>query len=175
MKNNLVLPVLVFIAAAVFSGCQTTSTSENSEFAAASPSATSAPDAVSKAGEAKTPESTPAVENKANEKDADPSETESKVENRCGWFFNPTPANAWLNDKDGQWIIAVQDGHQAEGDWAEFSDDQWVATNGNYGYGCACMRVIVDKKNMRVLKIVSARSKALSACRRDKALNEPID
>jgi hypothetical protein len=23
------------------------------------------------------------------------------AEKRCGWFQNPTPANAWLTDKDG--------------------------------------------------------------------------
>ncbi|MGO4778074.1 DUF4087 domain-containing protein, partial [Lysobacter sp. 2RAB21] len=30
------------------------------------------------------------------------------VENRCGWFVNPSPANAWLIDRDGEWIIATQ-------------------------------------------------------------------
>lgn len=39
---------------------------------------------------------------------------------RCGWFENPTPANAWLTDRDGDWIIPVQGGHQANGDWPAF-------------------------------------------------------
>lgn len=34
---------------------------------------------------------------------------------RCGWLDNPTPGNASLYDKDGEWTIAVQGGHQGEG------------------------------------------------------------
>lgn len=32
----------------------------------------------------------------------------AKVERRCGWFENPTPANATLADRDGLWEIATQ-------------------------------------------------------------------
>lgn len=96
-----------------------------------------------------------------------------KLENRCGWFINPTPANASLEDRDGEWIVSVQGGHQAEGDYPEFSDDDWVKTNVNYGYGCACMKVRVDYKTHRVLEIASATAKPLSACRKDPALKEP--
>ncbi|HEX8370593.1 MAG TPA: DUF4087 domain-containing protein [Pyrinomonadaceae bacterium] len=96
-----------------------------------------------------------------------------KFENRCGWFSNPTPANASLEDKDGEWIISVQGGYQAEGDYPEFEDDKWVKTNGNYGYGCACMKVKVDYKTHRVLEIASAKVKPLAACRKDPALKEP--
>ncbi len=102
-------------------------------------------------------------------------DSDGKVENRCGWFENPTPANAWLTDKDGEWLVGVQGGYQAEGDWAEFSDDQWVKTNGYYGYGCTCMQVTVDRKNMQIVKIQSATAKPLSACRNDKALEEPSE
>lgn len=98
-----------------------------------------------------------------------------KVENRCGWFSNPTPANAWLNDNAGEWLISAQGGYQADGDWPDFPDDKWVKTNGNYGYGCACMKVTVDKREMRILKIVSATAKPLADCRRDKSLVEPSE
>ena len=37
----------------------------------------------------------------------------AKVERRCGWFENPTPANATLTDRDGVWEIASQGGYQA--------------------------------------------------------------
>lgn len=93
-----------------------------------------------------------------------------QTEMRCGWFDNPTPANASLHDRDGEWVISVQGGHQAEGDWPNFGPKQWVETNGHYGYGCACMRVSVDRESGRVLKIESARARPLSACRRDRAL-----
>lgn len=35
-------------------------------------------------------------------------ETAEKAEVRCGWFSNPTPANASLHDRDDEWIIGVQ-------------------------------------------------------------------
>ncbi len=95
-----------------------------------------------------------------------------KSETRCGWFSNPTPANASLYDRDGEWIIGVQGGHQAEGDWPDFSGKQWVETNVHYGYGCACLRVQVDRSTERVIKIESSRPRPLSACRRDKALKK---
>ena len=96
-----------------------------------------------------------------------------RFETRCGWFVNPTPANAWLEDRDGEWIIGVQGGYQAEGDWPSFKPRQWVETNVHYGYGCACMRVRVDRESRRVLEIKSAYARSLSACRRDRKLKEP--
>src|ERR1044072_656134 len=98
------------------------------------------------------------------------SATAAVSETRCGWFSNPTPANASLHDREAEWIIRVQGGHQAEGDWPEFSPSQWVKTNNNYGYGCACMRVQVNARTREVIRIESAQARALSACRRDGAL-----
>ena len=95
-----------------------------------------------------------------------------KAEMRCGWFSNPTPANASLFDRDGEWIIGVQGGHQAEGDWPEFTAAQWVETNGHYGYGCACLKARVNSSTRRVIAIESAQARALSACRRDPALQK---
>ena len=92
------------------------------------------------------------------------------AETRCGWFSNPTPANASLHDREAEWIIGVQGGYQAEGDWPEFAPKQWVETNVHYGYGCACLTVRVDRESHRVLEITRARARALSTCRRDRAL-----
>jgi hypothetical protein len=92
------------------------------------------------------------------------------LETRCGWFSNPTPANASLYDRDGEWIIGVQGGYQAKGDWPNFGPKQWVETNVHYGYGCACLKVRVDRETSRVIEIVSARPRALSVCRRDRPL-----
>ena len=98
----------------------------------------------------------------------------AQFETRCGWFSNPTPANISLYDRDGDWTIGVQGGYQVEGDWdwPEFKPRQWVQTNGNYGHGCACLQLRVDKKSGRVLEIKSARARPLSACRRDRALKK---
>jgi hypothetical protein len=92
------------------------------------------------------------------------------AETRCGWFVNPTPANAWLVDADREWIIGTQGGEQAEGDWPNFKPSQWVETNVHYGYGCACMKVETNKADDRITRIFSATAKPLSACRKDKAL-----
>ncbi len=94
-------------------------------------------------------------------------------ETRCGWFSNPTPANIWLYDRDGEWTIGVQGGHQVEGDWdwPDFKPKQWVETNGHYGYGCVCMQMRVNKQTREVVEIKSSRARPLSACRKDRALN----
>jgi hypothetical protein len=93
-----------------------------------------------------------------------------EYETRCGWFSNPTPANASLYDRAGEWIIGVQGGHQAEGDWPDFGRGQWVKTNVNYGYGCACLRVRVNRETHEVIAIESARARPLAVCRRDRSL-----
>ena len=131
------------------------------------------------AGQAKPEKENVGEQKTESKKSSSDSETRASVsdkfENRCGWFSNPTPANAWLEDKDGEWIIGIQGSYQAEGDYPDFADDQWVNTNINYGYGCACMKVKVDYKTHRILEIASATAKPLSACRKDPALKEPKD
>lgn len=103
-----------------------------------------------------------------------PSTAAAQLETRCGWFSNPTPANIWLYDREGEWTIGVQGGYQVESDWdwPEFKKGQWVETNGSHGYGCACMRLRVDKESGHVLEIERARARPLSACRKDRALNK---
>jgi Protein of unknown function (DUF4087) len=92
---------------------------------------------------------------------------------RCGWFENPTPANAWFTDREGEWLIGVQGGHQAQGDWPSFPPWRWVRTNGHYGYGCACMRMLTDPSRFTVTKILTGSSRSLSTCRKDATLKEP--
>jgi hypothetical protein len=90
---------------------------------------------------------------------------------RCGWFDNPTPGNAWLHDRDGEWTIGIQGGHQATGTWPRFKSSEWVRTgSGSAGYGCACMKVHADAESRDVVRIVSARARPLSACRSDAAI-----
>lgn len=102
---------------------------------------------------------------------APPNATAAAVQNRCGWFDNPTPGNATLVDKDGEWTVGVQGGHQAEGKWPAFSKSRWVQTgNGSAGYGCACLKMSARPGTQEVATIVSARSQPLATCRNDKAL-----
>lgn len=97
----------------------------------------------------------------------------NRIETRCGWYVNPTPANAWLWDRHGQWTIGLQGGYQAEGSRPDFTPQQWVETNRHYGYGCACMKVKVNYQTRKILEIKSSYAKSLKACRQDRSLTEP--
>lgn len=96
-----------------------------------------------------------------------------KTERRCGWFENPSPANATLTDRDGTWQIATQGGYQAKGNWPRFSAKQWVTTHGAYGYGCSCMTVSTDAASRQLNNLTKAAERPLAACRNDPALQEP--
>ena len=105
---------------------------------------------------------------------ADLTETKNFAQNRCGWVSNPTTANWWLDDKYGEWTIGMQGVYQASGvDLPDFGK-KWVVTNaGGHGYGCACMNVTTDKKEMKILTIKSVTVRPLSACRKDRKLKKP--
>ena len=98
------------------------------------------------------------------------------AENRCGWLHNPTPANWWLNDADGSWTLMTQGGGQ-EPDGIDMIPDisagDYVRTNGNYGYACACMDVDTDDADGRILAIHSFRQLPISQCANDPALSAP--
>ena len=91
------------------------------------------------------------------------------VETRCGWLDNPTPANWWLTDADGRWIIGTQGGYQAQGieKIPDFKPSQYVKTNGYHGYTCACMDVTTNSKFSRIRRIYSVKPLNLSQCRQD--------
>lgn len=100
--------------------------------------------------------------------------TAQAKENRCGWLVNPTPGNWWLTDADGDWIISSQGGYSIDDkSWEkvpELGGKEYVATNGSYGHGCACLSVNVDKDNMQITKVFSGKSLPLKKCRTDKNL-----
>lgn len=96
-----------------------------------------------------------------------------KTEKRCGYLVNPTPANWWLTDRQGEWLIGAQGGYQAEGLEVlpeEFFENGWVHTNGWYGYRCACLTVASDRKTMRIKRIYSGEPLSMKRCTRDKAI-----
>jgi hypothetical protein len=94
------------------------------------------------------------------------------AERRCGWLQNPTPANWWLVDRDGRWTISLQGGYSAEGmdSMPDLSQAEYVRTNVNYGYTCACLDVTVNRKNKRITRIYGGKRLPLSTCRQDPAL-----
>lgn len=95
-------------------------------------------------------------------------------EKRCGWFSNPTPANVTLYDRDNEWTIGVQGGYQVSGDWdwPVFKRSQWVRTNRDYGYGCVCMDVRVNKQTQEVQEIKKTVVRPLATCRQDTSLKK---
>lgn len=94
---------------------------------------------------------------------------------RCGWLSNPTPANWWLTDRDGQWILATQGDEQVPGmeEMPDMSIAGWVETNGHYGYGCACMTIAHDPATRRVTRVSNAEPKPLRQCQADRRLPPP--
>lgn len=93
---------------------------------------------------------------------------------RCGWLSNPTPANWWLTDSEGEWILGTQGADQAPGmdDMPDMSTAGWVETNGHYGYGCACMTITADSEG-KVTRIEDASPKPLKQCKADRKLPTP--
>ena len=96
------------------------------------------------------------------------------AEERCGWLENPTPGNWWLRDAHGLWIISAQGDPDTEGveKLPEPAPDRFVATNGHYGYSCACVSGTFDAHAER-MRVDAARGLPLSVCRGDKALPAP--
>jgi hypothetical protein len=97
---------------------------------------------------------------------------QSPIQHRCGWLDNPTPANWWLTDRQGEWILSVQGGYQAPGmdDMPDMSEHGWVKTNGYYGYRCACLDVTVDQAEHRITRLIKSVPEPLRQCRTDPKL-----
>ncbi len=97
------------------------------------------------------------------------------AEERCGWLENPTPGNWWLKDAHGLWVISAQGGPYAEGveKLPEPTPDRFVATNGQYGYLCACLSGTFDAGAQTMTRVDAARVSPLSVCRDDKSLPNP--
>lgn len=93
-------------------------------------------------------------------------------EKRCGWLVNPTPANWWLTDRDGLWLISAQGGDSANGmeNIPDISRGEYVTTNVHYGYACACLNVTTEQAEMKIVNISSFQQLPLATCREDPAL-----
>lgn len=101
--------------------------------------------------------------------------TATPSERRCGWLSNPTPANWYLFDGDGRWVLGEQGGYQMpEANWGRlprFQDGQWIRVNtADYGYGCACLDVATDRRSRQVTQVRSSRALPLRQCRTDPRL-----
>ncbi|MGL5011757.1 MAG: DUF4087 domain-containing protein [Paracoccaceae bacterium] len=98
------------------------------------------------------------------------------AERRCGWYHNPTPANVFLEDADGQWWISTQGSAPAPGfedAYTRAFDDRvridyaGQVTN-RYGYSCACVDGVFDAGN--AVSVSRLKELPLSQCENDPAL-----
>ncbi len=97
-------------------------------------------------------------------------------EYRCGWLLNPTPANFYFIDKEGEWGISEQGirsplSDQSWDNMPESNDNEFVRTNVHYGFSCVCLNVRTNKKNHTILEIYKkSKSLLLKKCLEDKEL-----
>lgn len=94
------------------------------------------------------------------------------AERRCGWYDNPTPGNHWLTDRDGEWVLSTQGREPPPGmdSMRDMTTAGWVATNGYYGYGCACVTLEADRATRRVTCVLAGEPLPLARCRADRSL-----
>ena len=99
---------------------------------------------------------------------------EAAPERRCGWLVNPTPGNWWLTDRDGEWVLSSQGREPVAGmdQIPDMTTRGWVATNGNYGHGCACL-TLDTAAGRRVVRVIAAEPLPIARCRADRALRPP--
>jgi hypothetical protein len=93
------------------------------------------------------------------------------AEKRCGWLENSTPANLWLIDNDSEWTLSVQGrGFISEKSMANMpfiNQEEFVRTNGNYGFSCVCLNVKTNKEKSEILEIYGGEQLLLKQCLED--------
>ncbi|SEH85075.1 Protein of unknown function [Rheinheimera pacifica] len=102
------------------------------------------------------------------------------ADTRCGWLENPTSANVWLSDKDGSWAISIQGGYSVDDESMALAflgmenKDNFVRTNRNGGFSCACLVVDVKTDDGSISKIYKAEQLLLKQCLEDIAITPVI-
>ncbi|WP_023604740.1 DUF4087 domain-containing protein [Aliivibrio logei] len=107
--------------------------------------------------------------------------TVNAKETRCGWLENPTAANLWLIDKDKSWDISFQGGPNNIDEKSIdlvyeglANKNDFVRTNGNYGFSCACLSVDLDKEKMFIKTIYKVKQLPLKQCLEDITITKAI-
>ena len=105
----------------------------------------------------------------------------SAEEVRCGWLDNPTPANVWLVDKEGTWVLSTQGVQNPLSDdsidlifQAFDNKSEYVRTNGNHGFSCACLTLETDKSDHSVTHVSKSKQLDLKRCLEDTSITEHI-
>ena len=111
----------------------------------------------------------PAMDNRPDDARIDPSKL-SKPTRLCGWWDNPTPGNAWMHDRSGEWTIAMQGMFEANGDWPHFKRGEQLPVGAPHGHGCACITARVDRASRFVYSFTDAQALPPKVCRTDPGL-----
>jgi len=94
-------------------------------------------------------------------------------EMRCGWLENPSPANIWLIDKDATWFLSAQGRFNLDHQSLDLAyegiknKEQFVKTNENYGFSCACLTVDVNEDAEEIVKVYKSTQLNLKQCLAD--------
>ncbi|MHA6492958.1 DUF4087 domain-containing protein [Pseudomonas borbori] len=93
------------------------------------------------------------------------------AEKRCGWLENPTPANLWLIDSESEWTLSIQGKGFINEDSIEkmpaIDENEFVRTNGNYGFSCVCLNVKTNKERSEILEVYGGEQLLLKKCLED--------
>ena len=97
------------------------------------------------------------------------------AEYRCGWLDNPQAGSFQLIDKEAVWSISNNSGYRIPAaslkNLPERQEDQFIRTNGNFGYSCSCISVKTDAINRRITAIsFKGKQVLLKRCLEDKTI-----
>jgi len=99
----------------------------------------------------------------------------ASAEYRCGWLDNPAPGQYQFIDKQATWTIMQRGGHQLPAtsmkNLPQLQPNEFVRTNGSFGYSCSCMSVTTDARSKRITSIVyKGKQMLLKRCLEDKTI-----
>ncbi|MGB1309813.1 MAG: DUF4087 domain-containing protein [Leucothrix sp.] len=99
----------------------------------------------------------------------------ASAEYRCGWLNNPSPDQYQFIDRDASWAIMQRGGYRLPAQFMKNLPDrqpnEFVRTNGSYGYSCSCMSVTTDARTKRITSIVyKGKQVLLKRCLEDKVI-----
>ena len=104
----------------------------------------------------------------------------SASERVCGWLDNSSPANVFFTDNENDWVISAQgksplDDQSMNFVYAALHDEQqFVRTNVNYGFSCACLTVDKNQQTESITKVYQSEQMNLKTCLEDQAIAEHI-
>jgi len=99
----------------------------------------------------------------------------ASAEYRCGWLDNPAPGQYQFTDKQATWTITQRGGYQLAAtsmkNLPQLQQNEFVRTNGSFGYSCSCMSVTTDARSKRITSIIyKGKQELLKRCLEDKTI-----